>query len=206
MDEVFGKKDSLLRAIQEETQKEDVSRMQVSPHEGQILHFLTLLIQAKKVVEIGTLYGYSTAYIARALPENGAVFTFDTSKKRHEKVQDIFKPYPEFKKIKCVTGPALETLPTIESEGAFDMVFIDADKGSYLKYLEWAEKNLRKNGLVVGDNTFLFGSVYDSSLPSRHSSETTEIMRRFNFTLASSEQFKGAVIPTHEGLSVGIKQ
>ena len=206
MDETFGQEDSLLKAIQKQTKEEGVERMQISPHEGQILHCLTLLAQAKKVVEIGTLYGYSTAHIARALPEEGLIFTCDTSKKRHEEAQNIFKSHPEYKKIRWITGPALETLSSLESQGPFDMVFIDADKGSYGKYLEWAEKNLRSKGLVVGDNTFLFGSVYDSTLPSRHPPETVKIIKGFNQFLASSLNFTGAIIPTAEGLTIGIKK
>ena len=206
MNKTFGQKDTLLEALQEETKKEGVEPMQISAYEGQILYCLTLLIQARKVVEIGTLHGYSTTHIARALPENGLIFTCDIDRKRHEKTKLLFASYPESKKIKWITGPALETLPQIELKGPFDMIFIDADKGSYLKYLEWAEKNLRRGGLVVADNTFLFGSVYDNTLPSRHPPETTQIMKDFNQTLASSSNFKGALFPTHEGLSIGIKQ
>jgi len=206
LDKVFGRYDSLLISIQKQSKKEGTERMQLSPYEGQILYCLALLIQARKIVEIGTLYGYSTTYLSRALPSNGTLFTCDSSKERHKWAKNAFKTYPEYKKIKWITGPALETLPSLKSQNPFDMVFIDADKNNYGKYLTWAENNLRKGGIVVADNTFLFGSVYDSSLHSEHSIKTVEIIKNFNKRLSDSSQVTGAMIPTSEGLTIAIKK
>ena len=117
--------------------------MQISAHEGRILQFLVQISKAKKVVEIGTLYAYSTLHIARALPEKGKVFTLDISSERHKKSQEILKSSKDSKKIKWISGPALDGLKSIEKSAPFDMIFIDADKEAYMKYLLWAEKHFK---------------------------------------------------------------
>lgn len=208
MDNTFGHEDPILRSLKQKAEEEGVLRMQISAHEGRILYFLASILKAKKIVEIGSLYGYSTVYLSRALPENGKVFTCDVSEKRHQITQQILKPHPEYSKIHWVTGDARQTLKTLEAEGPFDMVFIDADKNSYGAYLNWAEKNLRVGGLLAADNTFLFGAVYGESLEigRGHSLETIQTMKSFNEKLSESDLWKGALIPTAEGLTLAVKK
>ena len=205
LDKVFGCEDSLLKAIRQAVEKEGVERMQISPHEGRILQFLVQVSKAKKVVEIGTLYAYSALHIARALPEDGQIFTLDISSERHKKSQEILKNSKNGQKIRWICGPAVDSLKSIETVAPFDMVFIDADKEAYLEYLDWAEKNLKTGGLLVADNTFLFGAVYGESKRSPQQ-KTIEIMNEFNKRLSDTLYWKGALIPTAEGLTVGIKQ
>ena len=205
LDEIFGQKDELLQAIQQATKKEGVERMQISPHEARILQFLVQISQSKKIVEIGTLYAYSTLNMARVLPKEGQIWTLDLSLERHKISQEILKKSPDYKKIKWIHGQALETLQTIENQGPFDMIFIDADKGAYMNYLLWAEKNLGAGALLVADNSFLFGAVYGEADRSQ-TQETIEVMKEFNKRLSHSVFWRGALIPTTEGLTVGIKQ
>ena len=203
LNETFCLKDSLLEKLNQATEEEAVSRMQVSAHEARLLQFLVQLSQAEKIVEIGTLYGYSTYHLAKALKEGGKVWTLDQSKARHEKTQNILKDSDVIKKIEWVTGPAKEGLKSIELEAPFDMLFIDADKGAYGDYLYWAEIHLKKGGLLVADNTFLWGAVYGEK--TEVPPETIEVMKRFNQRISSSSAWEGALIPTEEGMTVGIK-
>ena len=205
LDRVFGQKNELLKKISQAAQTEGVERMQISPHEGRILQFLVQISRVKKVVEIGTLYAYSTLHIARALPKGGMVFTLDISSERHRQSQEILKNSAEAKKIKWISGRALDNLKFLERSAPFDMIFIDADKEPYLEYLDWAEKHLKKGGLLVADNTFLFGAVYGESSRSPRQ-KTVKVMKKFNKRLSDSSCWKGALIPTSEGLTVGIKQ
>ena len=205
LDQTFGLKDPLLQKIQEAVESEGVQRMQISAHEARIIQFLVKISKAKKVVEIGTLYAYSSFHIAKALPEEGQIWTIDHNSQRHKISQEILKKSPFAKKINWNCGPALQQLKSLEALAPFDMIFIDADKEPYLKYLDWAEKNLKKGGLLIADNTFLFGAVYGES--DRDSKpETIEIMRKFNKKLADSRMWRGALIPTQEGMTVSIKQ
>ena len=205
LDQTFGLKEPLLKKIQKASSLENVQHMQISAHEARILHFLVEISKAKKVVEIGTLYAYSTFHIAKALPQNGQVWTIDYNSHRHKTSQQILKNSAIAKKIVWRQGSALEQLKLLESLSPFDMIFIDADKQPYLKYLTWAEKHLKKGGLLVADNTFLFGAVYGQ--PKRNTkAETVKIMQKFNKRLSNSKFWKGALIPTQEGMTVSIKQ
>ena len=119
MDEVFGAEDWLLKTLSKKAKAEGVSEMSLAPHEGRILYFLARLVKPKKIVEIGSLYGYSTIYLARALPETGRIWTCDISKDRHQAAQEILKDFPEHKKIHWVTGPAANTLPALTRQRSF---------------------------------------------------------------------------------------
>lgn len=205
LDQTFGLRDSFVDQIQQAVKDEGVERMQISPHEARILEFLVHISKAKKVVEVGTLYGYSALHLARALPTDGQLWTLDSSAKRHKKAQDILKSCPDYKKIQWVCGKAMSSLKMLSNQAPFDMIFIDADKETYLDYLYWAQHNLKQGGLLVADNTFLFGAVYGESdrCPKE---QTIKIIKEFNQILSSSIHWKGALIPTDEGLTVSIKQ
>lgn len=206
LDKTFGQEDELLKKIKEISEKEGVLPMQVAAYEAQILQTLTSMIQAEKAVEIGSLYSYSTVYLARGLKEGGKVFTCDIAEHRHETSKAIFQNYPEYHKIEWLTGPAFKTLKTLEKEALFDLVFIDADKDQYGFYLEWAEKNLRKGGLLLADNSFLFGSVYGEPERDDISDKSRELMIQFNKKLSQSPLWLAALIPTKEGLTIAVKQ
>ena len=205
MNQIFGWQDSCLRRILQATEKEQVLPMQTSPYEGRILYILARMAQVRKAVEIGTLHGHSTFHLARALPKAGLIWTCDRDKERQERAKEIFKDTEEFDKIRWVCGPAQETLSSLESEGPFDLVFIDADKEAYGAYLHWAENHLRSGGLLLADNTFLFGSVYGEETRSV-SPKTRKVMEQFNAHLSDSEKWVGAMIPTEEGLTVAVRK
>ena len=205
LDQTFGLEEPLLQKIQKAVESEGVKRMQISAHEARILQFLVHISKSKKIVEVGTLYAYSAFHIAKALPEGGQLWTIDHNRNRQKSAQDILKGSLTVNKINWLCGSALEQLKLLEPLAPFDMIFIDADKESYLEYLCWAEKNLKKGALLVADNTFLFGAVYGES--ERNSKpETIKVMTEFNERLANSDYWQGALIPTQEGMTVSIKQ
>ncbi len=202
---VFSKEDDILRSIRTNSEKENVGHMQISGYEGGILQFLCKALKVKKAVEIGTLHGYSSLMIARTLPSDGKLFTLDIDKNRQEKAKTLMKKDPHSHKIRFIPGPAIQSLKTIENEGPFDMVFIDADKKAYLDYLDWSDKHLNSGGLLAADNTFLFGAVYGE--PEREQDkEALEVMKKFNEKIAHSGMYTSTLIPTAEGMTVGIKK
>ena len=206
LNQVFSKEDNLLREIREQSTKQNVDRMQISTYEGRILQFLCQALNVKKALEIGTLHGYSSLMIARALPSEGQLFTLDIDKTRQEKAQALTAKDSAGKKIQFIHGPALDSLKTLEKKGPFDMVFIDADKPAYLDYLHWSNKNLKQGGLLAADNTFLFGAIYGEPEREETSQEALQVMKKFNEEVASSGQYISTLIPTTEGLTVGIKK
>ena len=108
--------------------------------------------------------------------------------------------------MKQFTGPALENLSQIESEGPFDLVFIDADKVSYPHYLDWAARNLRSGGAVIADNTFAWDLITkQSGFSDEDESAYVLVLQEFNEKLANLKQFRMTMFPANEGLSVGVK-
>lgn len=201
---LYAPQDALLDEITAALSQEFAS-WQIGPEEGKLLQLLIRLHGVNTVVEVGALAGYSAIWMARALPEGGHVYTLGKDP-AHNALAKKFIGKSEVKdKITLVEGAAQETLPTLNAKGPFDMIFIDADKLAYPDYLDWAEKNIRKGGLIVGDNTFLFDAVALEAPPQGTAPATWNAMRRFNERLADPKKYFGMIIPTAEGLSVAIK-
>lgn len=205
LNDVFGQTDPELAAIREELHRKDLDFMSISGHEARILQFFLRVTGAKKVVEVGTLFGYSALAMAKALPEDGRVFTLEKSADNYAVATAQFKKFPSAGgKIRALNGDAVNLLTSIEAEGPFDLVFIDADKAGYVTYLDWAEKNVRRGGFIVGDNTFLWGGVYDEAREDV-GAKSVAAMKEFNSRLADSSKYNSTLIPTVEGMTFAQK-
>ncbi len=202
MTEAFPIEDEILRSIRKALVNDTMDGIQVGESDARLLQFLARLTRAKSVVEVGTLYGYSTLCWARALPVDGVVYSVDVSEVHHAKARDLLSAAPEFSKIKFVTGDGREKLRELEKAGPFDIVFIDANKAGYLDYLDWAEKHVRVGGLIIGDNTFLFDSLWGLSRDPNIGEKQKAVMREFNIRLANPQRYNSCIIPTGEGLTV----
>jgi len=202
---LFSTEDEILKKILSTSRENHVDHMQISAHEGSILQFLCHAFQVKKAIEIGTLYAYSTIMIARRLPSDGELFTLDIDQKRQEIAKNLIKKDSSYSKINFLSGKALNSLKNLEKKAPFDMVFIDADKATYLDYLHWSNKHLKPGGLLIADNTFLFGSVYGEPKKDQDP-KTINIIKQFNEEVVHSGIYSATVLPTQEGLTVGIKK
>src|SRR5664279_3444651 len=138
--QLFHDEDDCLKATEESILESGIPQISVSPNQGKFLHILAKLSNAKKILEVGTLGGYSTIWMARALPENGTVVTLELDKKHAEVAQQNFNRCGLASKIDIRLGKAIDILPKLASQGAgpFDMIFIDADKPPYTEYFQWA--------------------------------------------------------------------
>jgi caffeoyl-CoA O-methyltransferase len=179
-------------------------QIQVSPWDGRVLEILLRLVGARKVVELGTLGAYSAQWIARALPPDGRLWTVEASPRHAEVARGVLERAGLSDRVVVCQGKGLDVLPTLERHGPFDAVFVDADKGGYAAYALWARENLRPGGLLLGDNTYLFGRLAGAEPTSPDDRESIESMRRFHEILA--RDFDGVCIPTPDGLSIGIKR
>jgi predicted O-methyltransferase YrrM len=130
----------------------------VSPLQGALLELLARAIGARAILEIGTLEGYSSLWLARALPPDGRLVTLEIDPDRAARAREALGDRAE-----VIVGPALETLPTLT--GPFDLVFIDADKRSNADYLDWALRLSRPGTLIVADNIVRGGAVVDADDP-----------------------------------------
>lgn len=180
-------------------------QISVPPEDGRLLQLLVGMTGAKKIVEIGTLGGYSGVWMAQALPKDGVIYTCEHEERRAKIAEKHFKKYARDKDIKIILGDANETLPTLSKKGPFDMVFIDADKVSYVNYLDWAEENVRTGGLIVGDNTFLFDAVWSEKPMDRISQGALFSMLEFNRRLADPARYQSMMLNTGQGMTVARK-
>ncbi|HEY1451858.1 MAG TPA: O-methyltransferase [Roseiarcus sp.] len=136
----------------------------VSAPQGKLIHLLARMMGARKALEIGTLGGYSTIWLASALPHDGRLITLERNARHAEVARQNVARAGLSGKVEVRTGPALETLPKIEAEGLhpFDFVFIDADKANNAAYLEWALRLSRPGSAIVVDNVVRDGEVADA--------------------------------------------
>ncbi len=201
---LYAPEDEALRYALERIQAEGLPAIQIGPTEGKILYLLLRLAGARKVVEIGTLAGYSAIWIARALPPEGHLWTCERDPKHAAVARDVLQHAGLADRVTVVEGPASETLPNLEPQAPFDAVFVDADKGGYQRYGEWATQTLRPGGLLIGDNTYLFGRLVGGERPGARPVQPEEqaSMRGFHELLAAC--YEAVCLPTPDGLAVGM--
>lgn len=176
----------------------------ISDSEGQFLSLLVRLVQPKKIVEIGTQYGYSTQWLMKNLAAHSYLWTLENNPQHAAVAKEYLS---EFQNAEVILGDAIKSLEQVSQQAPVDLIFIDADKSSYPLYLGWAAKNLRSGGLLIADNTFVWGAAFDEEFDSKKKASKTQWskMREFNQTLANSELFDSIILPTAEGLTVAIK-
>ena len=205
---LIGREDDALRAIREDTPKQGLPPISVGPDEGRLLHFLASAAHARRIVEVGTLAGYSACWLARALPADGALHTVEYDARHAAVARANLARAGLSAKVTVHEGTGAKVLPTLEKFGPFDLCFIDADKGGYPAYVRWAVKNLRSGGLVVCDNAYLFGSLHREDLPAADErAPQAAAMRECLRLLADESLFSScAMIPTGEGMAVAVRR
>lgn len=197
-----------LRAIRESTVAKGLPPISVGPDEGRLLHFLASSAGARRVVEVGTLAGYSAAWLALALPEGGTLHTIEYDPKHAKVARENLAAAGLGDKVTVHQGAGSAVLPSLEKHGPFDLCFIDADKAGYADYARWAAKNARSGGLVILDNAYLFGHLHRDDLPRDHEDYPKIAPMREALRLLCDETVFAscAMIPTGEGMAVAVRR
>ncbi|KAG8973402.1 hypothetical protein FRC05_008793 [Tulasnella sp. 425] len=131
----------------------------VSTAQGKFLSLLVMSVGAKKIIEVGTLAGYSTIWMAKALPDDGKIITFELEEKHAQVARENLNKANLSHKVDVVVGPAAESLAKISGDGTFDLAFLDADKEGYLEYFKQAKRLVRRKGVIIVDNVVQNGRV-----------------------------------------------
>ena len=202
VEETFKPEDQVLQNIRMRAANAGLPNIHVGKMDGLHLEVFVRALGAKKIVEIGTLAGYSGVCLARGLPQDGKLFTFEFEPKHAEVARDSFRDAGVDAKVQVLVGPALQNLNQIRDQGPFDLVFIDANKDDYPHYLEWAVQNLRVGGAILADNTFAGGTIADAS---KTASDRTRALRAFNEAAARHPQLRTTILPTSDGLTFAVK-
>src|SRR5688572_9094146 len=199
--DLYGPEDEVLRAIRERSSAAGLPDINVASMDARHLEVLARAVGARRAVEIGTLGGYSGVSILRGLGERGVLHTFEIDPDHARVAEENFRRAGVIDRVRIHVGAALETLRGLEGEPPFDLCFIDADKGNYDRYLDWAAAHLRPGGVVIGDNAYLFGKLADAGA----AGPELRAMRAFHERLARGGEFRATVLPTGEGLAVGVR-
>ncbi len=179
----------------------------VSPNQGKLLHLLARMQGARRILEIGTLGGYSTIWLARALPSNGRLVTLEVEPKHAETAKANVKRAGLSSIVELRLGPALESLSQLHSEGAqpFDFIFIDADKQNIPAYLEWSLRLSRLGTVIITDNVIRDGAVINPEDPDPR----VQGVRRFFEIIAADPRLDATALQTvgskgHDGFALAI--
>jgi predicted O-methyltransferase YrrM len=186
--------DAALDAALEASAAADLPAIQVSPAQGKMLHILAHLVSARNILELGALGGYSTIWMARALPPGGRVLTLEANEKHANVACANFARAGFAHVIELRRGKALDLLPqvAVEGRGPFDLIFIDANKSDMAEYFDWGVKLARRGSVIISDNVIRQGKVLDA----KSNDADVQGVRRFNERVASDPRVSATEIQT----------
>lgn len=189
----------LLRQLIKETEEELTYTDMISGRQvGQLLQMFIRIGNIRRILEVGTFTGYSAITMADVLPDDGEVITLEMNERYRSISEPFFKREPYNRKIKQVMGDARETILSLS--GSFDMVFIDAEKLHYPEYYEKAFSMLRKEGIMLCDNTLWGGEVLNRDTPK------SEAIAGFNHLIQNDKRVNNLILPVRDGVTVVYKK
>jgi predicted O-methyltransferase YrrM len=195
------REDAFLADLKAAARAEDIPPIWVAPEQASFMQILLRLADARQVVEVGTLAGYSAIAMARALPANGRVRTIEIVPKHADFAKRWIARSDVAGKVEVHLGGGMDVLPGLASDSA-DAAFLDADKGSYPLYLEQCLRIVRPGGLIMADNAFAFGQLLEANPTDKE----VPAVRAFNETIAKESRLASVIVPIGDGLWVGVKR
>ncbi|WP_313261425.1 O-methyltransferase [Sphingobacterium sp.] len=196
LEDTTDEENSLLKKVNRETYlKETMPHMLSGHYQGRVLSMISKMVHPRLALEIGTFTGYATLCLAEGLEDEGVLHSIDINEEQQERVQSYFDESPYASQIKYHIGDAAEVIPSIE--GAFDLVFIDADKKRNLYYFNTLIDRVRPGGVILVDNVLWKGKVFDEN-PDKQTQQVIEL----NQTLAEDKRVEKLILPIRDGLFV----
>lgn len=196
---LFGAEDELLASLREEADRTGLPPIAISADEGRLLQVLLAAINARHVLEVGTLGGYSAICMARVLPPGGRLVSIEINDDHAMFARRYIARAGLSDRVEVRVGRALDVLPALDGE-RFDAVFLDADKEPLPTYFEWALRLVRPGGLIIGDNALWGGRVYEGD----ETDDKTKGVREFNRRMATDPRVLSIIVPTHDGVAVAV--
>ncbi len=197
---LFDCEDKLLASIMPAAVARGMPDISVHAETGQALNLLAKLIGARRILEFGTLAGYSGIWLARALPPGGLLVTNEKEALHAGVARENFRRAGLGDRIRIVPGGALEVLPELAGHAPYDMVFIDTAKEIYSEVLDFALEHTRPGGLILGDNANCFGEGHEK-LPPDHPAYGIQV---FNQRIATDRRLQSMIVPVGSWLSVSL--
>lgn len=197
---LFAAEDTVLEELRYEVSRRGLPEIHISAEQGRLLQVLLRAVGARRVLEVGTLGGYSAIWMARALPADGLLLTLEIDPAHAAFAREFVERAGLEGRVEVRTGDAAASMEALDAAEPFDAVFIDADKEGYPAYLDQALRLLRPGGLVLADNAFWSGRVLDEDADEGG----TRGVRAFNRRLAEHPGLTGTIIPMRDGLAVAV--
>jgi caffeoyl-CoA O-methyltransferase len=200
--ETFAPEDDLLKRMPGEAEAKGIPLIHISPDQGKFLQVLIGAVGAKKVLEVGSLFGYSTLWMARALPADGKLITVELNPLHAEATRENIARAGLGDKVEVSQGDARKILPQLAGEAPFDLAFIDAEKAQYVDYFEQVMKLMRKGGLVIADNASAHGEAWQAD--PQNDRDHILAIRALNQRMASDSRLTSLLVPISDGMCVGV--
>ena len=194
----YWEEDEVLRSVREDLEARGPT-IQVAAETGRLLATLVAAVGARRVLEIGTLFGYSGVWIARALPSDGSLETLEISDVHADAAETWFERAGLADRVTVRRGPALGTLPTLD--GPYDVAFLDAVKSEYVDYARHAERLLRPGGLLLADN-----AIWSGRIAGDEDDEDTRGIRSFLDLIADDPAWSATVLPVGDGVAMAVRR
>ncbi len=198
---LFVEEDEVLKRVMPEAVEQGLPPISVSPDSGKTLHLLATMIGARRIIEFGALAGYSGIWLARALPENGRLISLEIEPRHAELARQNYARAGVADRAEVHLGPAVDLLPQVATKGPFDLAFIDADKESYPRYLDFALEHVRLGGLIIADNANGHGHAHEV-LEER---DTRRGIQIYNQRVAEDPRLVSHILAVGGWLAVSVK-
>jgi len=205
--DLFGYEDEVLKGAIKSMEEANIPAISVSANQGKFLQLIARMNGAKRILELGTLGGYSTIWLGRALPYDGYLLTLELEQAHADvALQNIIKAGLDGV-VEIKVGTALELLPQLVANGEepFDLIFIDADKPPYAEYFEWALKLSKPGTVIIADNATREGQVLDDNSTDKR----VLGVKKFNKALAENKRVSATIFQTigtkeHDGMAIAV--
>ena len=203
---LFAQNDEVLDAVVASIEKNNIPQISISASQGKFLQVLVKLCRAKNILELGTLAGYSTIWMARGLPADGKLISLEYEQLHADVARENIKRARLDNIVEIRVGNGLDLLPQLQQEQkVFDMIFIDADKQPYTEYFQWALKLSHSGTLIIADNVIREGKILDEA----SQDEAVTGVQRFNKFLAATKEVTAVIMQNvgekdHDGMAIAV--
>ena len=201
--ETFAHEDELLKALPDEAQAQGIRLIHINPIQGKFLQVLMRACNAKRVVEVGSLFGYSAIWMARALPADGKLIALEIDPLHVRVMRQNVMRADLSDKIEVIEGDARETLPSLRNQAPFDFAFVDAEKMQYVDYFEQVMTLLRPGAILVADNASAGGEVWQTD-DTNSKRRGAPGIRAMNQRMATDPRLTSLLVPVGDGMCVGV--
>ncbi len=200
-----GSERELLEKMKRRADQRGLPEIMISAEQARFLSMLVKMNRVKRCLDVGTLFGFSAAIMARSMPENGRVVSVEKNEDHHDVARQNLEELDLLSKVRLIHGRAIEVLPDLRDQAPFDLILIDADKRNYSNYFHQSLKLVQNDSIIVADNTLYKGKAasvdLDTSDPDH---DNAAAIRKYNELTSEHESVESTIVPAGDGLNIAL--